>query len=263
MDLVTFAGKNFRIYLYKMDKKKTSFKLAPINIAFVTVLLILAILSLFIMLPAFILMFFGKRKTADLLINAMAGFFSRFVFTLFAIKVDVKGRENIPKAGNLCFISNHQGLADIPLIVGYIPKTVGFIAKKELNKVPILNIWMTAMKCVLIDRTNTRNAIQAINRAIDNIQNGHPMVIFPEGTRSRNAEMGSFKPGSFKLVTGSNCLAVPVTINGTYNLVETTGKITPSKISLTIHPPIDVSALTKEEKAKLSEQVEAIVKSAL
>jgi 1-acyl-sn-glycerol-3-phosphate acyltransferase len=263
VDLVTFAGKYFRIYFYKMDKKKTSFKLAPINIAFVAVLFILAILSLFIMLPAFILMSFGKRKTADLLINAMAGYFSRFVFTLFAIKVNVKGRENIPKAGNICFISNHQGLADIPLIVGYIPKTVGFIAKKELNKIPILNIWMTAMKCVLIDRANARNAVIAINRAIENIQNGHPMVIFPEGTRSRNAEMGTFKPGSFKLVTGSDCLAVPVTINGTYNLVETTGKITPSKISLTIHPPIDVSTLSKEEKAKLSEHVETIVKSVL
>lgn len=246
-----------------MTKEKVHFKFALINVAFVTVLAILAILSVFFMLPAFVLMLVGKHKTADRMVNAIAGFYSRFVFTLFGIKVEVKGKENIPKSGNVCFISNHQGLADIPLIVGYIPKTVGFIAKVELGKIPILNIWMRAMKCVLIDRLNARNAVAAINRAIENIQQGHPMVIFPEGTRSRNAEMGSFKPGSFKLVTGSNCFAVPVTINGTYQIVETTGKITPSKLKLIIHPAINVATLSQTEKAGLSERVESIVKSGL
>lgn len=246
-----------------MNKQKVSFKFAPINIAFVTCLSLLAILSPFLMIPAFLLMLFGMRKNADRLINEIAGFYSRFVFTLFRIKVEVKGRENIPESGNICFISNHQGLADIPLIVGYIPKTVGFIAKEELKKIPVLNIWMKAMKCVLIDRTNARNAVIAINRAIENIQNGHPMVIFPEGTRSRGNEMGSFKPGSFKLVTGANCIAIPVTINGTFNIVETTGMITPARLTLTIHPPIDVSTLSQTEKSKLSEQVEGIVKSVL
>lgn len=197
------------------------------------------------------------------MVNAIAGFYSRFVFVLFGIKVLVKGKENIPKIGNVCFISNHQGLADIPLIVGYIPKTVGFIAKVELGRIPILNIWMRAMKCVLIDRLNARNAVFAINRAIENIQQGHPMVIFPEGTRSRSAVMGQFKPGSFKLVTGSGCFAVPVTINGTYNIVETTGKIASSRLTLTIHPAIDVSTLSPDQKAKLSERVHEIVKSAL
>ena len=246
-----------------MTKQKVTFKFTLINVAFVTVLFILAVISPFLMLPAFILMVFGIFKTADRIINAIAGFYSRFVFALFGVKVDVKGKENIPKSGNVCFISNHQGLADIPLIVGYIPKTVGFIAKVELGKIPVLNIWMRAMKCVLIDRVNARNAILAINRAIENIKQGHPMVIFPEGTRSRCAEIGQFKPGSFKLVTGSDCIAVPVTINGTYKIVETTGIITPSALSLTIHPAIDVSALSPEEKTKLSERVYEIVKSAL
>lgn len=246
-----------------MTKPKVTFQFTLINVAFVTVLFILAVLSPFLMLPSFVLMIFGINKTADRMINAIAGFYSRFVFGLFGIKVEVKGKENIPKSGNVCFISNHQGLADIPLIVGYIPKTVGFIAKVELGKIPILNIWMRAMKCVLIDRLNARNAIVAINRAIENIQQGHPMVIFPEGTRSRSAEMGEFKPGSFKLVTGADCIAVPVTINGTYKIVESTGKITATALSLTIHPAINVSALSAGEKAKLSERVYEIVKSAL
>ncbi len=246
-----------------MSKRKIRFRFAPRNILFVIYLAFLAVLSPFLMIPGFVMLLAGKQKTANRLFNFIAKMFSKSVFFLFGVRVMVKGRENIPDQGNICFVSNHQGLADIPLIIGYIPKTVGFIAKKELGKIPILNIWMRAMNCVLIDRLNARSAVNTINLAIENIKNGHAMVVFPEGTRSLSNEMGTFKPGSFKLVTGADCLVVPVTINGTYKLVEETGKINPSLVTLTIHPVIDVPGLSKEEKNGLSNRVENIVRSAL
>jgi 1-acyl-sn-glycerol-3-phosphate acyltransferase len=246
-----------------MAKRKIHFRITPLNIIFVMYLTILAVLSPLMMLPGFLLMLFGKLKIADRSINAVAGLYARSVFFVFRVKVHVKGLEHIPKTGNICFISNHQGLADIPLLVAYIPRTVGFIAKMELGKIPVLNIWMRAMHCVLIDRSNARSAVTTIHLAIETIQKGHPMVVFPEGTRSLSKAMGSFKPGSFKLITGANCLAVPVTINGTYRLIEATGKITPSDISLTIHPPINVQCWNKEEIAALPKHVENIIRSAL
>ncbi|HPE35488.1 MAG TPA: lysophospholipid acyltransferase family protein [Bacteroidales bacterium] len=244
-----------------MTKQKVAFKFRLINVFFVVYVIFLAVLSPFLMIPAFVLHLLGSHKTADRLVNGIARIYAKNLFFTFGIKVKVKGIECVPKSGKVCFISNHQGLADIPLIVGYIPKTVGFIAKRELHSIPILNMWMRAMKCVLIDRTNARNAVAAINKAIENIKNGYPMVIFPEGTRSRSATMGKFKPGSFKLVTGSNCLAVPVSISGTYKLVEESGVITPGNLILTIHPAIDVASLTAEEKAKLSDSVENIIRA--
>jgi 1-acyl-sn-glycerol-3-phosphate acyltransferase len=182
---------------------------------------------------------------------------------MFGIKVDVYGLENLPKSNNLCFISNHQGLADIPLITGYIPKTVGFIAKKELGRIPFLNIWMSALGCLLIDRKNLRNSLHTIEKGIRQIEKGHPMVIFPEGTRSRNGHLGNFRPGSFKLVTGSNAPAVPVSISGSYKVVEETGIITSSKIKLIIHPAIDVSLLSEIEKTNLHQKVREIILSGL
>jgi 1-acyl-sn-glycerol-3-phosphate acyltransferase len=239
------------------------FKLRLINIAFVTHVLLIALVSPFLLITAVPVYWFGGKKRSDNYIHILGAFLSRHLLFTFGIRVDVRGIKNLPKSNNLCFISNHQGLADIPIIVGYIPKTVGFIAKKELGRIPFLNIWMGALGCVLIDRKNLRNSLHTIEKGIHHIEKGHPMVIFPEGTRSRNASLGNFKPGSFKLVTGSNALAVPVSISGSYKIVEERGIITASKIKLTIHPAIDVSTLSETEKSNLHQKVKEIIISGL
>jgi len=223
----------------------------------------LAILTPFILLPALFIRLFGGKKRSDNYVNSVAQLYARHMFWVFRIKVRVLGIEHLPKSNNVCFVSNHQGLADIPLIVGYIPKTVGFIAKKELGKIPFLNIWMSAMGCLLIDRGNIRNSLSTIERGIKQLQKGHPMVIFPEGTRSKGETMRPFKPGSFKLITGAQCLAVPLTISGSYKVMETKGEISRSTIQLTIHPPIDVARLSKDEKDNLHQTTWKIINSAL
>jgi 1-acyl-sn-glycerol-3-phosphate acyltransferase len=223
------------------------FKFTHKNVFFVLYVTWLAILTPFILLPAIFIRLFGSKKKSDNYVNAVAQMYARHMFWVFRIKVIVSGLEHLPESNNVCFVSNHQGLADIPLIVGYIPKTVGFIAKKELGKIPFLNIWMSAMGCVLIDRSNARNSLSTIEKGIKQLQKGHPMVIFPEGTRSKGETMRPFKPGSFKLITGAQCLAVPLTISGSYKVMETKGEISGATINLTIHPAIDVAKLSKEE----------------
>ncbi len=76
-------------------------------------------------------------------------------------KVEVVGVENIPKE-NVLFVSNHQGNFDIPLLIGYIPKQKGFIAKIELKKLPIVNSWMDAIGCVWLERGNPKKSLKAI-----------------------------------------------------------------------------------------------------
>lgn len=239
------------------------FRFSHKNVFFVLYMTWLAILTPFILLPALFIRLFGGKKRSDNYVNSVAQLYARHMFWVFRIKVRVLGIEHLPKSNNVCFVSNHQGLADIPLIVGYIPKTVGFIAKKELGKIPFLNIWMSAMGCLLIDRGNIRNSLSTIERGIKQLQKGHPMVIFPEGTRSKGETMRPFKPGSFKLITGAQCLAVPLTISGSYKVMETKGEISRSTIQLTIHPPIDVARLSKDEKDNLHQTTWKIINSAL
>ena len=215
------------------------------------------------MIPALFMLLLGKRKSSDRYLNRLGELYARNLFFTFGIKVKINGIENLPKTNNICLVSNHQGTIDIPLIMAYIPKTVGFVAKKELARMPVMNIWLGAMGCVLIDRNNPRSSIKTIQRAIKQIQKGHAMVVFPEGTRSRSSEIGKFKPGSFKIAMGENTFVVPLTIDGTYKIMEETGILTPANVTLTIHPAIDINKLSLAEKKKLHESVEKTVRSGL
>lgn len=239
------------------------FKITPGNIFFVFYVFLMAMLTPVVFLPAAFEYLFAGRKHSDRYINRAGTLYARHLFFVFRVNVNVHGLDHLPKTDNICFVSNHQGLADIPLIVGFIPKTVGFIAKKELGRIPILNAWMKAMGCILIDRKDIRQSLTVIERGRRQIERGHPMVIFPEGTRSRSHSMGHFKPGAFKLVIGTDALVVPLTIDGTYKVLEATGKITHNTVDLTIHPAIKMSNLSHDEIRALPEKISEVIKKSL
>lgn len=153
-------------------------------------------------------------------------------------KVRVLGLENIAKVERICFVSNHQSLFDIPLLLGWLDRQPGFIAKKELKKFPILNGWIKAIHSAYIDRSNPRSAIDSINKGIDTIKSGHALVIFPEGTRSKDGKIAEFKAGSLRLATKSNAVIQPVTIIGTRHMYEAQKHIKKSYLTLVIHKPI-------------------------
>ena len=232
-----------------------AFKLRFINVVFVFYVFMMAVLTPVMFVPALLIYLTAGLKASNHYIHRAGAFYARHLFFVFGIKVKIKGIENMPETNNICFVSNHQGLADIPLIVGFIPKKVGFIAKKELGRIPFLNIWMKALGCILIDRKDFRQSLKVIEKGAHQIDRGHPMVIFPEGTRSRGPQMGNFKAGAFKLLSGSHTLVVPLTIDGAYKVFEESGIITPITISLTIHPAIDVSSLNHQERKQLPERI--------
>jgi 1-acyl-sn-glycerol-3-phosphate acyltransferase len=148
--------------------------------------------------------------------------------------------------------------------MGYLRKTKGFIAKKELFKLPCVKTWMKLLKCIPIDRENIRSSAKAISDAIKVLKTGHSMIIFPEGSRSKACEMGDFKAGSFKLATKSRLPIVPITVNGTYKILEKNNMIIkPTKIYLTIHKPVYTHDLTTEQLKELTEQVKDVIQRAL
>ena len=177
--------------------------------------------------------------------------------------VNVYGVENIPDE-NVVFISNHQGDFDIAIFMALIPKQKGFVAKMELKKVPMLRTWMEFIGCIFMDRKDLRQSLNSINEAINLVKNGHSMVIFPEGTRSKGDKMGNFKAGSFKLATKTNVPIVPVTMDGSYKIKEQNGGfIKPATVNVYIHPPIYTKDLSKEDKEYLPKRVKKIIQSKL
>ena len=190
-------------------------------------------------------------------------FWGRYVFLISRCRRTVHGLENLPDHTNIIYIGNHQSYADIPFLMASLPTTVGFVAKKELSKVPILGMWMRAVNCVFIDRGHLRQAMRDLEKGIHEASNGYPMAIFPEGTRSRTAEMLPFKPGSILLAAKAGLTIVPVTINGTYKVYEEQRKIVSAELELTIHPYIDTKDMSDEEKKGLTERLWKTINSAL
>lgn len=155
-------------------------------------------------------------------------------------KVEVFGAELVPENEAVLFVSNHQSNFDIALMLGFVPKAKGFIAKIELQKVPIASTWMTKMHSLFLDRQNMRQSVKIMREAVEVLKAGHSLVIFPEGTRSKSSRMGEFKRGSLSIAAKANVPIVPVSIVDSYKIMEGNNgiRIKPSTVEIHIMKPV-------------------------
>jgi len=201
-----------------------------------------AYLWVYLLMPRFKLMRLRRQNRIaerDSCAHAIARNWARKAINANGSVIKVTGIENVPAAGGVLFVSNHQSNFDIPIILGFVPRDKGFIAKMELAKVPIFRKWMTNLGCIFIDRRDARQSLSALSQAVKQLKEGHSLVIFPEGTRSSDGKLGCFKPGSLKLGINSNVPIVPVTINGSMNIMpKGTSFIKSASVEVIISPPI-------------------------
>lgn len=176
------------------------------------------------------------------------------IHNALGMNVTIRGKENIPNVP-CCYIGNHTSILDIPILIDSVGKCMGFVAKKEMVKAPVLGYWMSKYNCVPLDRENAREAIKVIRKGSENIKKGYSMAIFPEGTRSKNGELMEFKKGSLKLATMAKAPIVPVTIDGAYRAFEIDRKFKPIDITITFSEPIYTENLSREEEKSLMEKV--------
>lgn len=175
-------------------------------------------------------------------------YYADSIFNSSKTRFEVIGQEKIDMEETYLLVSNHLGMADIVSILKAFPKHVAFVSKKELSKVPVLSEWMRISGSVFIDRENTRDSIEKLNDAVENLKNGICMCVYPEGTRSKTGEIGEFKKGSFKLALKSNAKILPVALSGTRSVYEDNNRrITKGNVKVCFLDPIDTNDLTKEE----------------
>lgn len=207
----------------------------------------------------------GKTLERDTLVYKITNLWASSLLKVAGVKVTIHGIENVPKNKTVLFIGNHQGNFDIPIYISQIPVLIGFIAKVELSKIPLLKTWMELLHCVFMDRSNIRKSGEAIVNGIKNLKSGYSMVIFPEGTRSKGDKMGEFKTGSFKLASKSKCPIVPITMNGSYKIMEQGNIpwIRPANVEFYIHPMIETNNLSKEQLDLLPGKVYNIISEKL
>ena len=201
----------------------------------------------------------GKEKAREYVLKEVEKFGKRAFSWLFS-KVEVEGEENIPPDPVLV-VSNHQSLMDIPLILGYV-KRGGFIAKKELKNVPGISWFIKYMGGVFIDRSNPRQIASEIKKVLRGMREGNNYIVFPEGTRTENGDVGDFKKGSLILAMKTGVKILPVAIWGTMFLVPKRSLLfNPGKVYLKILPPVDPKEFESEED--LIERVRNVIVQAV
>ena len=170
------------------------------------------------------------------------------------VETDINGLENVPMDGSVVFVGNHLSNFDAPLMLAAIPRPSGFIVKEELKKVPVFAGWIEAMGCYFLPRGESRKSLEVIIAATKLLKtNALGMVIFPEGTRSKDGKMAHFKPGSLKVATRSGASIVPFAIEHT-NVVMPRGSwiIKKGKVNVTFLPAITPEAYKGKETTELT-----------
>ena len=207
----------------------------------------------------------GKIQRHDAITFAVIHNWARRLLKAAGANVTVRGLENLPPDDVAAvYVGNHQGYFDIPLVLGYLGGAKGLVAKKEIQKLPLIRSWMIELGCVFIDRDNPRASMNALNKAAEHVQAGYPMVVFPEGTRSKTGDMGEFKAGAFKVAQKNSVPVIPFFIEGTGHLLERNGfRIKPAAITLTVLPMIDTIGYTREDWKALPALAENHVRQAL
>ena len=213
---------------------------------------------------AMIFHFIGLRKLTARFIHWFGHTWSRSMIKVIGCTVTVTGIENIPREGGVCFVSNHDGYFDIILLFAYCGRLIGFIAKRELIFIPLLNCWIYMIGGLFIDRRNGRKAIRTINKGVERIKSGGSLVIFPEGHRAKGRGIQPFHPGSLKLATMAETHIVPVAIKGTYEVFEKNLRVSSTSLKLAFCEPIDTAGIpATDRKLVLSDKIYSVIKEKL
>ena len=188
---------------------------------------------------------------------------SKFMCILAWCKVSVKGKENIHKGQSYVFASNHTSIYDVFLIYGYIGVPFKWIMKKEIATWPFIGWACKAAGFLFINRQKGREAFQTLQAAKGVFTGGVSLVVFPEGTRTRNGEIGKFKRGAFEIAKAVELPIIPMRIDGGFKVMPYNKFYPiPGPLKLTILPEVDFHPADHDDEFVQIEKIgELIVNS--
>ncbi len=186
------------------------------------------------------------------LLYSLARFCIRISGILAGIRVVIEGLDKIIPGETYLFLSNHQGNIDGPVLCHAIPRNWKALIKKEMMQIPLLSIVLKKANFVPIERSNPIKARIAIDLGADLLSRGHSFIAFPEGTRSRDGQLGVFKKGVFVMAIKSQIPVIPVTLTGSA-AVQSPGSygMKRGKVRVFFHDPIATAGMDLEDRNRL------------
>ncbi|MFH1437639.1 MAG: lysophospholipid acyltransferase family protein [Pseudomonadota bacterium] len=189
---------------------------------------------------------------------------SRMNLLISLVRTKVRGLQNIKPGQPYIIMSNHRSHYDVWALYGFIPLQFRWVMKIELRKIPILGLSCERIGHIYIDRGKTEKARKILEAAGERIRAGTSVVFFPEGTRSPDGKLLPFKKGGFMIALEARVPILPITINGTSQILPKGSlRPRPGTIEINIHPPIHVDGFSVETRDELIEKVREVIESKL
>jgi len=202
-------------------------------------------------------------RTGDRVLD-LARAWSGWVTSFAGVKIVVENRASLDPAQPYVFMANHASSLDIWAAFVAVPRRLRMIAKKQLARIPLFGWVMWAGRFIFIDRKNGVSARRSIEEAGNRIRNGDSVLIFPEGTRTRDGSLGPFKKGGFHLAVRAGVPIVPLALRGTRELMPAGSYLLRAgKVTAIIGEPIPTQGLSEQDRANLHERVRVVVEEML
>lgn len=183
---------------------------------------------------------------------------------LSLVRVTVHGRENIDRNTSYVFVANHQGAYDIFSIYGFLNHNFRWMMKASLRKIPLVGYACAVSRQVYVDKSSPSALRATMDRAERLLSNGMSIVVFPEGARTFNGKMRTFKRGAFALAQEFKLPVVPITIDGAFAVMPRTARLPrPGHIILTIHKPIVPDSVNGHDMQQLIADSHRIIEESL
>lgn len=191
---------------------------------------------------------------------------AQFIIRILMLPVKVEGRENLVKGQSYVFVANHQGSFDIFLIYGFLCRNFKWMMKRQLRQMPFVGKACEAAHHIFVDKRGASKIRATYDSARQTLQGGMSLVVFPEGARTFTGHMGVFKRGAFMLADDIELPVVPLTINGSFDVMPRTRDmkwVVWHPLRLTIHKPIQPIGKGADNIKYLEEESYKVVMSGL
>jgi 1-acyl-sn-glycerol-3-phosphate acyltransferase len=197
----------------------------------------------------------GVRHGQGTIFDTAPRDWARAIARAAGMRIITHGREAIDASKPHVYVCNHVSIMDIPAVLHAVPDH-GFVAKRELSRIPFFGAAARAVGVVFIDRENRKSAFAAYEEAADKVRAGRSVIVFPEGTRGATYALRPFKKGPFVLAIRSGVPIIPVIIHGTIEVTPNgTTDVTPGEVHVHLLAPVATAGLSYDERNALADRV--------
>ncbi len=217
----------------------------------------LGLLTLVMGIPAIViaLLLPGRRRKGRLFL-LVAKTYSRILFGVFGVRVAVSGLGNIDPARPYVFMSNHVSHADAPALALVIPQPLHWVFKRELARIPVFGWVLLACGQIMVDRSDPEASRATLDRALSGLSGNSSVIIYPEGTRSRDGALQPFKKGGFWMAVQAGLPIVPVRVSGTREIVAAGSlAVKPGTARVELFPSVETRGRTPDDIPELMARV--------